>query len=170
MQNLCAPPIQSLTSPPGIHWSFFSVSVVLLYPEYLIVGIIHDYFMLAFFRLVICIKDSSMYFYGFIAHFFLVLINMRCLDDITHLMDMSLSKLWELWWTGRPGALQSMGSQRVRHNCVTELNWMYVSMLLSAYIPPSPSSPNTVSIRLLSMSVSPVLSCMEDILMDSKFW
>ena len=26
-------------------------------------------------------------------------------------------------WTGRPGMLQSMGSQRVRHSCVTELNW-----------------------------------------------
>ena len=25
------------------------------------------------------------------------------------------------WWTGRPGMLQSMGSQRVRHNWVTEL-------------------------------------------------
>ena len=27
------------------------------------------------------------------------------------------------WWTGRPGMLQSMGSQRVRHDWVTELNW-----------------------------------------------
>ena len=30
----------------------------------------------------------------------------------------------ESWWrTGRPGVLQSMGSQRVRHDWVTELNW-----------------------------------------------
>ena len=28
------------------------------------------------------------------------------------------------WWTGRPGMLQSMGSQRVRHDWVTELNWI----------------------------------------------
>jgi len=28
------------------------------------------------------------------------------------------------WWTGRPGMLQSMGSQRVRHDWVTELNWL----------------------------------------------
>ena len=28
------------------------------------------------------------------------------------------------WWTGRPGMLQSMGSQRVGHDWVTELNWM----------------------------------------------
>ena len=27
------------------------------------------------------------------------------------------------WWTGRPGVLQFMGSQRVGHYWVTELNW-----------------------------------------------
>ena len=27
------------------------------------------------------------------------------------------------WWTGRPGVLQFMGLQRVRHNWATELNW-----------------------------------------------
>ena len=27
------------------------------------------------------------------------------------------------WWTGRSGVLQSMGSQRVRHDWATELNW-----------------------------------------------
>ena len=27
------------------------------------------------------------------------------------------------WWTGRLGVLQSMGSQRIRHNWVAELNW-----------------------------------------------
>ena len=41
-------------------------------------------------------------------------------------MDMSLSNGYEFgswWWTGRPGELQSMGSQRVQHNWATELNW-----------------------------------------------
>ena len=28
------------------------------------------------------------------------------------------------WWTGRPGVLQSMGSQRVGHDWVTVLNWI----------------------------------------------
>ena len=28
------------------------------------------------------------------------------------------------WWTGKPGVLQSMGLQRVRHNWTTELNWL----------------------------------------------
>ena len=27
------------------------------------------------------------------------------------------------WWRGKPGALQSMGSQRIGHDWVTELNW-----------------------------------------------
>ena len=27
------------------------------------------------------------------------------------------------WWTGRPGVLQFMGSERVRHDWATELNW-----------------------------------------------
>ena len=27
------------------------------------------------------------------------------------------------WWTGRPDVLQSMGSQSIRHDWVTELNW-----------------------------------------------
>ena len=41
---------------------------------------------------------------------------------------MSLSKLQETlsrWWSGRPGMLQSMGSQRVGHNWETELNWIF---------------------------------------------
>ena len=29
---------------------------------------------------------------------------------------------WSWWWTGKSGMLQSMGSQRVRHNWATELN------------------------------------------------
>ena len=28
------------------------------------------------------------------------------------------------WWTGRPGMLRFIGSQRVRHDWATELNWM----------------------------------------------
>ena len=30
------------------------------------------------------------------------------------------------WWTGRPGVLQFMGSQRVRHDRVTELNYVQI--------------------------------------------
>ena len=37
------------------------------------------------------------------------------------------------WWTGKPGVLQSMGSQRVRHNWVTELNWFSSKHTLSDF-------------------------------------
>ena len=38
------------------------------------------------------------------------------------------------WWTGKPGVLQSMGLQRVRHGWVTELKWSQHCLLIS-YIP-----------------------------------
>ena len=51
---------------------------------------------------------------------------MRWLDGTTDSMGMSLGKLWKLVMDregGLPGVLQSMGSQRVGHDWVTELNW-----------------------------------------------
>ena len=30
---------------------------------------------------------------------------------------------WEIPWTEEPGGLESMGSQRVRHNCATFIQW-----------------------------------------------
>ena len=48
---------------------------------------------------------------------------MRWLDGITDSTDMSLSEPQSWWWTGRPGVLWFMGSQRVGHDWATELNW-----------------------------------------------
>ena len=57
---------------------------------------------------------------------------MRWLDGIIGSMDMGLGGLRESWWwTRRSGVLWFMGSQRVRHNWVTELNWTEWLKMLS---------------------------------------
>ena len=49
---------------------------------------------------------------------------MRWLDGISNSMDIAFWVNSGSWWrTGRPGVLRFMGSQIVRHNWVTELNW-----------------------------------------------
>ena len=45
---------------------------------------------------------------------------MRRLGGITDSADMSLSKLQEIVKDREPGVLQSMGTQRVRHDLATE--------------------------------------------------
>ena len=52
---------------------------------------------------------------------------MRCLDGIMASMDRVWVSSGSWWWTGRPGVLQSMGSQRVGHDWSTELNWNVVT-------------------------------------------
>ena len=52
---------------------------------------------------------------------------MRWLDGLTDSMTGVDDRVWassgSWWWTAKPGVLQSMGLQRVRHDWVTELNW-----------------------------------------------
>ena len=48
---------------------------------------------------------------------------MRWLDGIANSMDKGLGRLRELVMDREHGVLQSMGSQRVGHNWVNELNW-----------------------------------------------
>ena len=38
------------------------------------------------------------------------------------------------WWTGRPGVLQSMGSQRVGHDWVTELNYLTYNRTMNSRV------------------------------------
>ena len=51
---------------------------------------------------------------------------MRWVYGITNLMDMSWANSGRLWRAGKPGVLQSMGSQRVGHDWVTEQQQQYV--------------------------------------------
>ena len=54
---------------------------------------------------------------------------MKWLDGITDSMDRSWASSGSWWCTGKPGMLQSMGSQRVGHNWATEQNWHSVKSL-----------------------------------------
>ena len=45
----------------------------------------------------------------------------KLLYGTTNLMDMSLSNSGSWWWTGKPGLVQSMESQRVGYDWVTEV-------------------------------------------------
>ena len=49
-------------------------------------------------------------------------------DSLEKEMAMHSSSLaWKIPWTEEPGGLQSMGSQRVRHDWASELNWAKMS-------------------------------------------
>ena len=47
---------------------------------------------------------------------------MKWLDGITNSMNMIWVNSGSWWWTGKPGVLQSMGSQGVGHDWTTEMN------------------------------------------------
>ena len=66
------------------------------------------------------------------------------------------SGIW--WWTGRPGVLQFIGSQRVRHDWATELNW--TKLLISAVL----SWPWRLGMRLGRAGCTPSLALEEDVM------
>ena len=54
---------------------------------------------------------------------------MRWLDGITDSMDIVWVNSGSWWWTGTPGVVWLMGSQRVRHDWATEPNWTFTNFL-----------------------------------------
>ena len=55
---------------------------------------------------------------------------MRWLDGITDAMGMNMDKHREMVRIERPGVLQSMGSQRVRHDQTTEQQHLFKTLSL----------------------------------------
>ena len=53
----------------------------------------------------------------------------KLLDGITDSMAMSLSKLGSCWWMGKPGILQSKGSQQFGCEWAAELNWAELTLV-----------------------------------------
>ena len=51
------------------------------------------------------------------------------------------------WWTGRPGVLRFMGSQRVGHDWATELNWTHTMVGYSLTLE-GPGTENTTNGRI----------------------
>ena len=51
---------------------------------------------------------------------------MRWLNGITNSMAWVWTSSGSLWWTGKPGMLHSIGSQRVGHDRATEVNWYFL--------------------------------------------
>ena len=57
------------------------------------------------------------------------------------------------WWTGRPGVLQFMGSQRVRHDWATELNWTESLSHVWLFCDPVDCSPPGSSVHGTSQAI-----------------
>ena len=64
------------------------------------------------------------------------------------------------WWTGKPGVLQSMGLQSVRHDWGTELelNWILHGTSLPLYITSSKISVTVILQNCVSLFLQPVWS------------
>ena len=59
---------------------------------------------------------------------------MRRLDGIINSMDIIWVSSGSWWCTGNPGMLRFMGSQRVGHGWVTELNWIVFIEKIHMYV------------------------------------
>ena len=78
---------------------------------------------------------------------------MRWVDGIVDSMHMSLSKLWEIVKDREVGLVQSMRSQRIRHDLATEQQ-KYINTL-SIYIISIPNIHATKSLQHVRLCATP---------------
>ena len=79
---------------------------------------------------------------------------MRWFDGITNSIDIVWASSGSWWWTGKPGMLQSVGSQGDGHNWVTKLNLKNPDLSCSLVsIPCQLCHCNTVFKHIISFSV-----------------
>ena len=70
------------------------------------------------------------------------------------------------WWTGRPGMLQSMGSQRVGHDRATKLNWTefdcrsLLVYILMGKVPPANTNPKLYPPVYVGSSINISILCL----------
>ena len=77
----------------------------------------------------------------------------RGLDGITNAMFMNLSSSRSRWWTGKPGVVQSMGLQRVRHDWATEMKGCNCRKRGREKLPPNQT---TAPLRIDALSLGTV--------------
>ena len=65
------------------------------------------------------------------------------------------------WWTGRPGVLWFMGSQRVGHDWVAKLNWGYLFEVLLFPFLPLDENPSGINFNLVFRMVKFVFQPVE---------
>jgi len=94
-----------LSLPPGSSLNWALVHLILSHKT-LKVSPIFFFFIFLYLCLIWWVPSTCLWVHGFVLFSHPVWVN---------------SGSW--WWTGRPGVLHLMGSQRVGHNCATELNW-----------------------------------------------
>ena len=79
----------------------------------------------------------------------------------TLMMGITEASSGSWWWTWKPGMLQSMGLQRVRHAWATELNWIeplylpcvYITYRIFWYVLVSFSTNSDICTRLFSFDL-----------------
>ena len=74
------------------------------------------------------------------------------------------------WWTGKPGVLQSMGLQRVRHDWATELNWSEAQLTLTKEMKVSQLCPTLFNPIDCSTPGFPVLHHLPELAQTHVYW